>query len=161
MASGGSPWASRRNLTREMTELSAEELPLDRPRYLMGAGTPVDILESVARGVDMFDCVLPTRNARNGTLFTSRGRLAIKNARFTDDPSPLDPDCRCYTCSRFSRAYLRHLYVAREITAATLHTIHNLHFYLELMRRIRSAIAEDRYGALLAELRENLTATVA
>jgi len=115
----------------------------------------------VARGVDMFDCVLPTRNARNGTLFTSRGRLAIKNARFTDDPSPLDPDCRCYTCSRFSRAYLRHLYVAREITAATLHTIHNLHFYLELMRRIRSAIAEDRYGALLAELRENLTATVA
>jgi queuine tRNA-ribosyltransferase len=158
---GGLAVGEPSDITREMTEISTEELPADRPRYLMGAGTPVDILESVARGVDMFDCVLPTRNARNGTLFTSRGRLAIKNARFADDRSPLDPDCRCYTCSTFSRAYLRHLYIAREITAATLHTIHNLHFYLELMRRIRAAIEEDRYPSLVAELRENLSAAMA
>lgn len=158
---GGLAVGEPSDVTRAMTEVSTEELPEDRPRYLMGAGTPVDILESVARGVDLFDCVLPTRNARNGTLFTSGGRLAIKNARFAEDRSPLDPECRCYTCSRFTRAYLRHLYLAREMTAATLHTLHNLHFYLELMRSIRAAIEEGRYPSLVRNLRGNLAGTVA
>jgi queuine tRNA-ribosyltransferase len=145
--------------TRVMTALTTEELPEDRPRYLMGSGTPLDIAESVALGVDMFDCVLPTRNARRGTLFVSAGKLSIKNARYADDEGPLDPDCRCYTCSRFSRAYLRHLFLAKEMSAATLNTIHNLHFYLELMRSIRSAIEEDRFPALLVELRSRLAPT--
>jgi queuine tRNA-ribosyltransferase len=142
--------------TRVMTELTTEELPEDRPRYLMGSGTPLDIAESVALGVDMFDCVLPTRNARRGTLFVPSGKLSIKNSRFASDEGPLDPDCRCYTCARFSRAYLRHLFLAKEMSAATLNTIHNLHFYLDLMRRIRTAIEEDRFSSLLAELRSRL-----
>jgi queuine tRNA-ribosyltransferase len=153
-AIGGLAVGEPKELTRAVTEVSTEELPDERPRYLMGAGTPGDLVESVARGVDMFDCVLPTRNARNGTLFTSRGKLAIKNARYADDHGALDPECRCYTCTRFSRAYLRHLFVAKEMTARTLNTIHNLHFYLELMRRIRTAIDEDRYPALARELAE-------
>jgi queuine tRNA-ribosyltransferase len=124
----------------DMTEQTAPLLPADRPRYLMGVGTPVDLVESVARGIDMFDCVLPTRNARNGQLFTSTGRLNIKNAEFADDKSPLDARCGCYTCRTFSRAYLRHLFMAREMTAGTLNTLHNLYFYLDTMRRIREAI---------------------
>jgi len=155
-AIGGLAVGEPKELTRAMTEATTEELPRDRPRYLMGAGTPVDILESVARGVDLFDCVLPTRNARNGTLFTSRGKLAIKNARYADDGGPLDPECSCYTCANFSRAYLRHLFVAREMTARTLNTIHNLHFYLELMRRIRCSIEEDRFETFRRELSERL-----
>jgi queuine tRNA-ribosyltransferase len=111
----------------------------------MGTGTPLDLLESVARGVDMFDCVLPTRNARNGQLFTSEGRLNIKNARYAEDDRPVDPECTCYTCRTCSRAYLRHLYNAREISASTLNTLHNLHFYLDTMRRIRDAIAFGRF----------------
>ena len=107
----------------------------------MGAGTPHDLVECVARGVDMFDCVMPTRHARNGQLFTSQGRLNIKNARYADDLSPLDPECGCYTCRRHSRAYLRHLYVAGEMSAAALNTLHNLTFYLDTMRKIRDAIA--------------------
>jgi queuine tRNA-ribosyltransferase len=107
----------------------------------MGAGTPADLVECVARGIDMFDCVMPTRHARNGQLFTSQGRLNIKNARYADDLSPLDPECGCYTCRRHSRAYLRHLYVAGEMSAAALNTLHNLTFYLDTMRRIRDAIA--------------------
>jgi queuine tRNA-ribosyltransferase len=146
---GGLAVGEPKELLRAMTGTSASELPEDRPRYLMGVGTPLDILESVALGVDLFDCVLPTRNARNGTLFTSAGRIAIKNARYAADDSPLDPECRCYTCAHFSRAYLRHLFVAREMTSATLNTIHNLHFYVELMSRIRRAIEEDRFAALL------------
>jgi len=153
---GGLAVGEPKELTRAMTAVSTAELPEDRPRYLMGAGTPVDILESVALGIDMFDCVLPTRNARNGTLFTSAGKIAIKNARYASDESPLDPECRCYTCSSFSRAYLRHLFVAREMTASTLNTIHNLHFYLDLMRRIRLAIEEDRFAAFLAASKERL-----
>ena len=149
---GGLGVGEPKELTRAMTEVSTEELPDERPRYLMGAGTPGDLVESVARGVDLFDCVLPTRNARNGTLFTSRGKLAIKNARYTDDQRPLDPDCACYTCAHFSRAYVRHLFIAKEMTGRTLNTIHNLHFYLELMRRIREAIEEDRYQAFSHEL---------
>lgn len=149
---GGLAVGEPKELTRAMTEVATDELPDDRPRYLMGAGTPADIVESVARGVDLFDCVLPTRNARNGTLFTSHGKLAIKNARYADDPRPLDPECRCYTCRHFSRAYLRHLFVAKEMTARTLNTLHNLHFYLESMRRLRAAIEEDRFSELAREL---------
>ena len=119
---------------------TAGMLPVDRPRYLMGVGTPIDLVEMVARGIDMFDCVLPTRNARNGQLFTRAGPLSIKGARFAEDESPPDPDCECYTCRHFSRAYLRHLFVANEITAATLNTLHNLHFYLDTMKRIGEAI---------------------
>ena len=144
-AIGGLCLGEPMDATRSITELTASELPEDRPRYLMGMGSPLDLVESVALGVDMFDCVMPTRNARNGTLFTSMGRISIKNARFADDMDPLDPECRCYTCQHFSRAYLRHLYMAKEMSAATLHTIHNLSFYLDLMRAIRRAIDEDRF----------------
>jgi queuine tRNA-ribosyltransferase len=143
-------------MTREMTEVTTEILPRHKPRYLMGAGTPLDLLESVARGVDLFDCVLPTRNARNGSIFTSRGRLSIKNARYADDEAPLDPECSCYTCSSFSRAYLRHLYVAREMTSSSLNTIHNLSFYFDLMRGIRLAIEEDRFESFRREWTEKL-----
>jgi queuine tRNA-ribosyltransferase len=128
-------------------------LPDDRPRYLMGAGTPVDLVEAVALGVDLFDCVMPTRNARNGQLFTSEGRLNIKNAQYADDPAPPDPRCACYTCRHFSRAYLRHLFVAGEITAATLNTVHNLWFYLDTMRRIREAISFSSFDQLRQDYR--------
>jgi queuine tRNA-ribosyltransferase len=123
-----------------VVEQTAGRLPADRPRYLMGAGTPEDLVECVARGIDMFDCVMPTRNARNGQLFTSRGRLNIKNARYSEDEGPVDPVCRCYTCAHHSRAYLRHLYLAGEMTAGALNTLHNLTFYLDTMKRIREAI---------------------
>jgi queuine tRNA-ribosyltransferase len=125
----------------EVTQQTAGRLPVDRPRYLMGAGTPQDLVECVARGVDMFDCVMPTRNARNGQLFTSEGRINIKNARYAEDERPLDPRCGCYTCRRHSRAYLRHLYLAGEMAAGALNTLHNLTFYLDLMQSIREAIA--------------------
>jgi queuine tRNA-ribosyltransferase len=120
---------------------TARHLPSERPRYLMGTGTPQDLVECVARGIDMFDCVLPTRNARNGQLFTSLGRINIKNAQYAEDDRPPDPACGCYTCRRHSRAYLRHLFLAGEMTAATLNTLHNLTFYLDTMRKIRDAIA--------------------
>ena len=123
-----------------VTAHTAAQLPADRPRYLMGAGMPDDLVESVARGIDLFDCVLPTRNARNGQLFTRTGPIAIKNARYAEDPLPPDPDCGCPTCRRYSRAYLRHLFMAGEMTAATLNTLHNLYFYLDTMRGIRKAI---------------------
>ena len=124
-----------------VTEATAHRLPADRPRYLMGAGTPEDLVECVARGIDMFDCVLPTRNARNGQLFTSQGRINIKNACYAEDDGPLDPECGCYTCRHHSRAYLRHLFAAGEMSAGALNTLHNLSFYLDTMRRIRDAIA--------------------
>ena len=120
---------------------TAGRLPPSQPRYLMGAGTPEDLVECVARGIDMFDCVMPTRNARNGQLFTSEGRLNIRNARYAEDDRPPDPRCGCYTCRSHSRAYLRHLYLAGEMAARTLNTLHNLTFYLDTMRRIRDAIA--------------------
>jgi queuine tRNA-ribosyltransferase len=119
---------------------TAERLPADRPRYLMGAGMPGDLIESVARGIDLFDCVLPTRNARNGQLFTRQGPITIKNARYAEDDRPIDPECACPTCRRHSRAYLRYLFVAGEMASATLNTLHNLHFYLDTMDRIRKAI---------------------
>jgi queuine tRNA-ribosyltransferase len=120
-------------------------LPPERPRYLMGVGTPEDIIEAVAHGVDMFDCVLPTRNARNGQLFTRSGRINIKNAQYAEDDGPVDPQCGCYTCRTFSRAYLRHLYAVNEINAATLNTLHNLYFYLDTLRRIRESLRFGRF----------------
>jgi len=120
-------------------------MPAGAPRYLMGVGTPEDLVEGVRRGVDMFDCVMPTRNARNGWLFTRYGDLKIRNARYRDDTRPLDPDCGCHTCRHFSRAYLHHLQRAGEITGARLNTLHNLHFYLDLMAAMREAIEQDRF----------------
>jgi queuine tRNA-ribosyltransferase len=133
---------------------TAPLLPDDRPRYLMGTGMPDDLVESVARGIDLFDCVLPTRNARNGQLFTREGPLSIKNARFAEDMSPPDPGCGCYTCGRFSRAYLRHLFLAGEITGSTLNTVHNLYFYLDTLRRIREAILFGTFEKLRQEFRQ-------
>ncbi|MDD3310710.1 tRNA guanosine(34) transglycosylase Tgt [Pseudodesulfovibrio sp.] len=126
-------------------------LPSEKPRYLMGVGTPLDILEGVSAGVDMFDCVLPSRNARNGTLFTSRGKINIKRAEFAEDDSPLDPECNCYTCRNFTKAYLRHLYQAKELLSYRLNTYHNLHFYLQLMQQIRDAIEAGTFSALKAK----------
>ncbi|HEY3045142.1 MAG TPA: tRNA guanosine(34) transglycosylase Tgt [Vicinamibacterales bacterium] len=132
-------------------------LPEDRPRYLMGTGTPQDLVESVARGIDLFDCVLPTRNARNGQLFTSEGPINIKNARYAEDERPPDPACDCYTCRTCSRAYLRHLFQAGEINASTLNTLHNLHFYLDTLRQIRDAIAFARFESFRAEFHQSLS----
>jgi queuine tRNA-ribosyltransferase len=140
-AIGGLSVGEPTGLMYSIVESTARRLPVDRPRYLMGTGTPEDLVECVARGIDMFDCVMPTRNARNGQLFTSEGRLNIKNARYAEDAGPLDPACGCYTCRHHSRAYLRHLYMAGEMTSGTLNTLHNLSFYLDTMRRIRDAIA--------------------
>ncbi|MBS1150202.1 MAG: Queuine tRNA-ribosyltransferase [Myxococcaceae bacterium] len=133
---------------------SAPLLPKDKPRYLMGVGTPLDLVTCVGAGVDMFDCVMPTRSARNGLLFTSQGKLVIKNARFARDNGPLDPDCRCYTCRTFSRSYLRHLFVSEELVAMRLNTLHNLHHYLDLMRKVREAIEQDRFGELVRQQRD-------
>ena len=136
-------------------------LPEDKTRYLMGVGMPEDIVESVTRGVDMFDCVLPTRNARNGMLFTSSGKLVIKNAQYADDPLPVEEDCSCYTCRNFSRAYLRHLYMAKEILSARLNAIHNISYYMNLMSEIRKAIVENRFLEFKREFyskREGFTA---
>ena len=141
----------------DVVSQTAPLLPDERPRYLMGSGMPDDLFECVARGIDMFDCVLPTRNARNGQFLTSRGPLAIKNARFAEDPAPPDPGCACYTCRHFSRAYLRHLYMAGEMTAATLNSLHNLHFYLDTMRRIREAIVFGTFEKLRVEFRQNFS----
>jgi queuine tRNA-ribosyltransferase len=136
-------------------------LPEARPRYLMGVGTPLDLIEGVARGIDMFDCVMPTRNARNGQLFTSEGRLAIRNRRFAADPRPPDPRCRCHTCRTASRAYLRHLSVAGEMTAATLMTIHNLAFYLDTLDSVREAIALGRFEDYRREMVRTLASPAA
>ena len=125
-------------------------LPADKPHYLMGVGTPEDLVAGVANGVDMFDCVMPTRNARNGWLFTRFGDVKIKNARYKDDKRPLDESCDCYTCRNFSRAYLHHLHRAGEILGAQLNTIHNLHYYLQLMREIRSSIEAGQFGEFAA-----------
>jgi queuine tRNA-ribosyltransferase len=131
----------------EIVARTAARLPAEQPRYLMGAGTPEDLVECVARGIDLFDCVLPTRVARNGGLFTPEGRILIKRAEYREDGRPVDPDCACEACRRYSRAYLRHLYMAGEILGLRLNTLHNLHQYAETMRRARRAIEEGRYGA--------------
>ena len=137
-------------------DFTVPELPEDRPRYLMGVGRPQDIIAGVLRGVDMFDCVMPTRNARNGYLFTSRGVLKIRNARYEEDTGPIDPECTCEACTHYSRAYIRHLEKCNEILGARLMTLHNLHFYQVLMQGLREAIAEDRLNAFVAAYLENL-----
>jgi len=128
-----------------MLDTLAPHLPEKLPHYLMGVGTPADLIEGIDRGIDMFDCVMPTRNGRNGTLFTDHCVLHIKQACFRDDPRPVMEDCDCYTCRHFSRAYLRHLYVSREILSSRLNTLHNLHYYCALMRRARTALEEERW----------------
>ena len=139
------------DLMYSVVAATARRLPEDQPRYLMGAGTPQDLVECVARGIDMFDCVLPTRNARNGQLFTSEGRINIKNARFAEDEGPLDTQCDCYTCRTHSRAYLRHLFMAGEMSAGALNTLHNLTFYLDTMGRIREAIVLRTFDSFRQE----------
>ena len=134
-----------------MLEVVTPGLPAHKPRYLMGVGSPEDFLEGVARGVDLFDCVLPTRIARNAALLTAGGRLNIRNAQYAEDPRPIEEGCGCYTCRNFSRAYLRHLFRAGEVLGLRLATIHNLHFELELMRRIRQAILDDRFSEFKAQ----------
>jgi queuine tRNA-ribosyltransferase len=142
-------------------ETLGPELPLDRPRYLMGVGTPADLVKAVAHGLDMFDCVIPTRHARNGQLFTSEGTINIRNSRFQADTGPLDPRCGCYACRHYSRAYLRHLQQCNEILGARLATIHNLYYYLELMAGMRAAIEAGRFAAFAATVLEASTAAEA
>ncbi|CAN5678977.1 tRNA guanosine(34) transglycosylase Tgt [soil metagenome] len=156
-AIGGLSVGEPADVMYEVVGHTAPLLPTDRPRYLMGTGMPDDLIECVARGIDMFDCVLPTRNARNGQLLTSRGPLVIKNARYAEDPLPPDPGCRCYTCRHFSRAYLRYLYIAGEMTAATLNSVHNLYFYLDTMRRIREAIVFGTFEQLRQEFHQTFS----
>ena len=146
-AIGGLAVGEPKALMWEMVEHVEELLPKDKPRYLMGVGFPEDLVEAVKRGIDMFDCVMPTRNARNGTVFTSRGRLVVKNAPYLRDTRPLDEDCECYTCRNFSRAYLRHLFQTGEILGPRLATLHSIHFFLNMMRRMRESIAEGRFPA--------------
>lgn len=151
-AIGGLSVGEPRELSMAMTELCVPKLPAEKPRYVMGVGMPEELPQYVARGVDMMDCVMPSRNARNGCLFTSEGRVVIKQARFREDPLPVDPACACYTCSHFSRAYLRHLFMADEMLFCTLATIHNLRYYLDIMRRIRKSILNGHFPEILREL---------
>lgn len=141
----------------EMTEICTECLPPEKPRYLMGVGTPTDLMECIDRGIDMFDCILPTRAARHGTIYTSKGKLLIRNKPFKDDPRPLDEDCTCYTCQHYSRAYLRHLTMAKEILSARLCTLHNLHYYLNLIGNVRLAIKEKRFSEFKRSILEQQT----
>ncbi len=138
----------------DLVEQDCASFPAAKPRYLMGVGHPVDVIEAIARGVDMMDCVLPTRNARRGTVFVSTGRLVVKNAAYANDPRPLDPACDCYTCRRFSRAYLRHLFAAGELLGMRLASIHAVHQMISLVRRARSAILESRFAAFRSEFLE-------
>jgi queuine tRNA-ribosyltransferase len=149
-AIGGFSVGEPRSLTREVVEATIQNLPADKPRYLMGVGTPEEIVEYASLGIDMMDCVLPTRAARHGLLFTSEGKISIKQARYAGDRSPLDPNCACRVCSRYSRAYLRHLYAANEVLAQVLNTIHNLTFYLDTMRRVRHSIALGKRACFLS-----------
>ena len=147
-AFGGLGIGEPKSQLMEILEKSDPLLPKEKPRYLMGIGYINDILEAVEKGVDFFDCVLPTRNARNGTLFTSKGKIVIKNQKYAQDERPLDEECSCYTCQNFSRAYLRHLYERQEISSAVLNTIHNLYFYLDIFRKIRQSIQSNSYHKL-------------
>lgn len=148
-AIGGLSVGEPRPISHEIAAMTAPLLPPDRPRYVMGVGMPEELPQYVALGIDMMDCVLPTRNARNGYLFTSEGKVVIKQAQYIEDAGPLDPACNCYTCRTFSRAYLRHLFQAGEILFSTLATLHNIHYYLDLMRQIRQAILDGRFPAVL------------
>jgi len=155
-AIGGLAVGEPHGITCEMTAVAAARLPSGRPRYLMGVGRPEQLADYVALGVDMMDCVLPTRSARHGCLYTSEGRVLIKNARYANDPSPIDEACGCGVCRRYSRAYLRHLYSAGESLAAILNTHHNLYFYLDIMRKIREAIRFGKLESFRSDLQARL-----
>ena len=150
-ALGGFSVGEPKSIMWKMVDITLEHLPHDKPRYLMGLGFPEDILEGVKKGIDMFDCVIPTRHARNGSLFTSTGRINIKHARYARDECPVDETCMCYTCSRYSRAYLRHLFMAKEITYYYLGTLHNLFFYVSLTEKIREAISLGKFTEFYEE----------
>ncbi|MBM3764042.1 MAG: tRNA guanosine(34) transglycosylase Tgt [Acidobacteria bacterium] len=152
-AIGGLSVGEPRAESLAMTEITAPLLPLEKPRYVMGVGKPEELIEYVARGIDMMDCVMPSRNARNGCLFTSQGRVIIKHAKYRDDRGPLDPACNCYTCKTFTRAYLRHLFLAGEILFAVLATLHNIRHYLDIMRQIRQSILFGAFPQLLQSAR--------
>ena len=152
-AIGGLSVGEPRHVTREVVEATLEHLPEDKPRYLMGVGTPEEITEYASLGIDMMDCVLPTRAARHGLLFTSEGKISIKQARYAGDETALDPSCSCQVCERYSRAYLRHLYASNEVLAQVLNTVHNLSFYLDTMRRVRDAISLRERARFLSGLR--------
>jgi queuine tRNA-ribosyltransferase len=155
-ATGGLSVGEPKGDMHEIIHLTGPRMPEDRPRYLMGIGDLTDVLVAVEAGYDMFDCVMPTRNARNGTLFTTTGRISIKRTEFKNDPSPLDPECDCYTCRNFSRAYLRHLFLSREILSMRLNTIHNLSFYLRFFRLMREAIICGMFKRFQREWKERL-----
>jgi queuine tRNA-ribosyltransferase len=144
----------------EVLDFLAPQMPADAPRYLMGVGTPEDLIEAVSRGVDMFDCVIPTRNGRTGSAFTSRGKLNVRNAKFALDTRPLDPDCTCSVCRRYSLGYLRHLYQTGEMNASILISHHNVAFFIETMRRARAAIADQTFEIFRSEFMAKLQSTV-
>jgi queuine tRNA-ribosyltransferase len=156
-AIGGLSIGEQPEMMQKMAYFTAPLLPLQRPRYLMGVGRPEDLVEGVRAGIDLFDCVMPTRNARNGQLFTSQGKINIKNAQYAESMEPLDPNCACETCTQYSRAYLRHLFVNRELLSARLNTIHNLTYYITLMREMRLAIGEDRFEEWVKTFYRNRT----
>jgi len=153
-AVGGLGLGESRKTMLTTLEVCAEALPSASPRYVMGIGTPEDIVEAVGRGMDMFDCVLPTRNARNGTLYTRSGKLRIKNSRYAEDPLPIDPECPCYTCRSYSRAYLRHLFLAREMLVYRLNSIHNLYYYQNLMHELGEAVRNDAFSGFVERFYE-------
>jgi queuine tRNA-ribosyltransferase len=157
-ALGGLSVGETKPMMYEMIEATTPSLPENKPRYLMGVGTPEDLVEGVDRGIDMFDCVMPTRNARNGTFFTSFGKVAIRNAQYERDKEPIDRSCGCYTCRNFTRAYLRHLFNAGEVSALRLGTIHNLFFYLNMMKDLRTSIEEGRFKEFKREFLEKRSA---
>jgi len=159
-AIGGLAVGEPNELMYEVIDRLEPHLPEDRPRYLMGVGTPENLIECVALGIDMFDCVMPTRHARNGSLFTMDGQISIKNARYKEDPNPIDSKCGCPVCQTYSRAYLRHLFLAKEILASVLNTMHNLYFYLDTMRRIRQAIEFHNYDEFLADIRRRSSSAI-
>jgi queuine tRNA-ribosyltransferase len=159
-ALGGLSVGEEKNVMYEVIENIAPLMPKDKPRYLMGVGTPEDLVEAVARGIDMFDCVMPTRNGRTGQAFTSLGKLNIKNARYTRDMKPLDENCSCSVCKRHSRAYLRHLYMAGEMLAGVLMTHHNLAFFLDTMKSVRQAIRSGNFQKFRQEFTEQISSGV-
>lgn len=154
IAIGGLSVGEPLELRNAMIEVSVENLPLNKPRYLMGVGTPLDLIEAVLRGIDMFDCVLPTRNARRGSVFTSQGLISIKNALFKDSSQPLDPECECYVCQKYTRSYLRHLFHSKELLIYYLLTLHNLFYYAKLIKKIKKAILKETLDILRDEIRE-------
>lgn len=153
---GGLSFGEPRSVTFELTALVTQELPEDAPRWLMGVGSPEDVLDAIELGVDLLDCVLPTRLGRNGAAYTSRGRVNLKNAAWADSDEPIDPDCDCRVCQHFSRAYIRHLYKAGEILAARVGTYHNLHFYLRMMEAVRQSLRDDRFSEFKSEFLQQL-----